>query len=108
MHADLAAALAPQEETVEFAGRKLRVHELDLAADMPATEGRKLLDFAVELLVLCVKDADGAPAFTSEDVPVLKRAGRRSARPLIDAAFRVNGLDVKAEVKNSAADQGSG
>ena len=109
MHQDLVAALAPDQQELVFHGRKLVVRELDCAASMPNAEGLTALEYSLRLIVLSVDDVESAaPAFTEEDLPALRNAGRRKMKPLIDAALRVNGLSVEANVKKSAAGPGSG
>ena len=96
---DILAVLAPRQEEVEFAGKKVFVRELDCAGDMPAAE--RALDFSLALIVHCVTDAEGKPIFADEDLQKLRQSARRRIKPLIDAVMRVNGFDVKAEAKNS-------
>lgn len=106
MDADLLAALAPQKEAVTFAGRAFFAHELDCAADVPSEGGA--VEMSLRLIVLCVRDAEGRPAFTDDDLAALRKASRRRIKPLIDAVMRVNGFNIEAEVKNSDAGPGSG
>lgn len=101
MLAELAAALQAREETIEFAGQKLLVRELETAADVAAFQQAE--DLQLKLVVRCVFDLQGAPVFTDEDIPELRRTSKKRFAPLLAAVNRVNGFDVDDSTKNSEA-----
>jgi len=97
---DLQDFLEPAEERITFAGQQLLVRELDSLIDTAAM--RDDVDTTWKLVVRCVFDPlSGAPVFTDEDIPALKRGARRKTLPLIHAVLRVCGQDIEAAEKNS-------
>lgn len=101
---DLLEVLRIREEQVELGGHKLVVRELQSAADVAALADNQ--DLGYKLLVRCVFDEAGAPAFTDDDIPALKAGSKSRLAPLMAAVTRVNGFDSEANAKNSAAVQG--
>ena len=106
MRDDLLAAIKPREETVKLGKNVLTVRELETAADVAAFQDGG--DMAYKLLVRCTFDAEGASAFTDDDIPAIKRGSKVRLAGLIAAVIRVNGFDAEDNVKNSAAVPGSG
>ena len=106
MRDDILSALEARQESVEFAGKQVTVRELDCVADLPSADNG--LEFSLRLIVACVVDAQGAPVFTDEDLPRLRKSARKRIKPLIDAVMRVNGFSLESETKNSGAAPASG
>lgn len=103
---EIADALKPQEERVEFAGRTLTVRELGCAADLTAagdSSERGLL-----ISIHCIFEASGQRVFTEDDLPELRGASRSKFDPLLQAVLRVNGFKTAEPEKNSEAAPGSG
>ena len=108
---DLLEAIRPREERVKLGGRVLVVKELATAADVASMRDNKDLDY--KLVVRCVflgepgAEPDswvaGPPAFAEDDIPALKAGAKTKLVPLLEAVNRVNGFDIEAEEKNSAA-----
>lgn len=117
---EIQEALQPREEQVTLGGRVLIVREVEEASVIAST-GQGDPDAFYHLMVACVyigeevEPADGekpavykagALAMSADDIPTIKRSGRRALRPLAQAVARVNGMLVEEEVKNSAGVQG--
>ena len=99
---DLLEAIQPREKEITLGGRKLVVRELSGEADTSAMQDNQ--DLTWKLLVRCVFVAEsGEPAFTDKDIPALRRGAKLRVKPLVDAVIEVNGMDIEAEAKNSAA-----
>lgn len=106
MRDELLKFLAPREETIEIACVKCIVREVAQSADTSAfVDGTDVL---YKFIVRCVFGADGKPAFTDDDIPALKAAGRVRLSELASAVGRVNGWDTADDVKNSAAGPSAG
>lgn len=90
-------ALTLREEKVTLAGQELVVRELAVITEVP--EGERS-DAFYRMMVACVFDPEGKPAFEVADLPAIKAASRRALRDVIEAVQRVNGLNVEAEAKN--------
>ena len=106
MHKSLKNFLAAREEPITVGDRRLVARELEAAADTAAFLDQE--DLSYKLIVRCVFEEDGSPAFTDDDIQTLKSGSRVKLQPLVDAVNRVNGLDVRAEAKNSDAGPGAG
>lgn len=101
---EIAEALKPREEVIEFAGRKLVARELASAAKLP--QGGEDLDAGYRMMVACIYLEDGTPALEEADLPALKAAGSKRIAPLMEAVMRVNGLDATGEAGKSEAGPG--
>ena len=102
MDDDFKNFIASREERITFGGKKLVVRELELASDSQEIKDKK--DATFILLVQCVfNEEDGAPFFSMDDVPLIKKASQTKMIPLISALHRVMGYDIGEEVKNSDA-----
>lgn len=117
---ELQEALQPREEQITLGGKVLIVREVEEASIIGGI-GKGDPDAFYHLMVACVyvgeeqprADGDDKPtykagelALSADDIPAIKRSGRRALRPLAEAVARVNGLNVEAEVKNSEGAQG--
>lgn len=100
--AALLAALAPREETVEVAGLKVLVREMESAA-----QSERLTDpgdaFYAGMVLCCFDPESGERLFTEADIPMLKTRARKGMKLLVEAVIRVNGYNADAEIKNSDA-----
>lgn len=103
---DLLKLLAAREERVTLQGVTLLVREVAAAADVSALANAD--DMIFKLIIACTFVESGDPAFTLDDMPRLKSASNVRLQPLMAAVLRVNGMDIEAEAKNSAASQESG
>lgn len=102
---DLAEFLQPREERLVFGKVKLVIKELDGSADN--TVLREPEDRSWKLLVRCVfREDNGEPAFSDDDIPVLKKKSPTVTAPLVVAVQRVNGMNLEEEAKNSDAAPG--
>ena len=99
----LKQALALREERVTLGDIELTVREMSAEADVSGWDDAAS---GYHLLVRCVYGPDGALAFGTDDIPALQAGSKRRLLPLLTAVRRVNGLDVEAEEKNSAAAPG--
>jgi hypothetical protein len=97
MNQDLIDALAPQRETVEIGGKKFVVKEVEFATDVVSLLAEA--DGPLRLLTACVECEDGTPAFTIDDVPVLRTRALLKVQTLLKAAYRVNGISTEATEK---------
>jgi hypothetical protein len=98
---DILDAIKPREERVTLGGHVLVVREIAIAADVAFMQDNA--DLTYKLVVRCVFDEAGEPAFDESDIPGLKKAGKTKLLPLIEAVNRVNGFDIEHEAKNSSA-----
>lgn len=78
-------------------GRTFLVREPAFAA--PVEQALTGVGGEYQMLILCVMEADGSPAFTAADVAAMGEFSKARLRPLIEAAARVCGL-VGDEAKN--------
>lgn len=91
-----------REERVVVNGVTFIARELPTAADVAAL--RDGPDYSLKILVRCVFNEDGTPAFTDEDIPDIKeKTSLFRMAPLVQAVHRANGMDSEAEVKNLEA-----
>ena len=103
MLADLLEAIQPRQEQVVLGGHMLVVREMQSAADVGFMHDNE--DLSYKLMVRCVFDEAGMPAFDEADIPALKAGAKAKLLPLMEAVNRVNGFDAVAEAKNSVAVQ---
>ena len=97
--AALLAAIAPREEVVEVEGIKVKVRELESAAQSERL--RDPGDATYAAMVLCCLDPETSePLFTEDDITALKTRSRRGMKVLVDAVIRVNGYDREVEAGN--------
>jgi hypothetical protein len=105
MLTELFEFLKAREERITIGGQTLVIKEMTGNADRkPLTDG---VDVDWKILVRCVFKEDGGQLFSDADIPKLKDSGTTKVGPLLKAVYRVNGLDVEAEAKNSEAAQTS-
>lgn len=104
MDAELLKWFGSREERLTVAGREIVVKTLP--EDAPAFKAGD--DTLYQFAVRCTFYEDGKPAFTDDDIPVLRKAPSVLTLPLFKALERVNGMDAFAEVKNSEAAPSSG
>jgi hypothetical protein len=103
---ELLEYLKPRVETLEFGGKTLTIRQLGNGAETLALKDG--VDAIEKFVVRCTFAADGKPVFTDAHIPALKQAPTEKLAPLLMAVIRVNGLDGKAEEKNSDAAPSSG
>lgn len=101
MDDDIKKFIECREERLTFAGKKLVVRELEMAAEYEAVRDKK--DAIYMMMLKCVLNEDGSPFFSPDDIPTLKRASQTKLLPIIQAVHRVMGEDAGEEIKNSDA-----
>lgn len=106
MRDELLKFFGPQERKLTVSGVPVVVKTIPDDADVAALKDGQ--DVLWKMLVRCAFGADGKPEFTDEDIETLKRAPRVLTLPLVQAVQDVNGFDLYADVKNSAADPSAG
>lgn len=92
----LLAALLATTTTLDVDGfgpvtlRQITVAENDAlrAAIKPGDPGS---DFGLRLVVACIKDADGQPVFTPDDLSALRAASGTKVDKLVEAVLLANG-----------------
>jgi hypothetical protein len=103
----LLAAIAPREEIIEVEGIKVKVRELESAAQSERLRDPGEATYAA--MVLCCIDPDtNEPLFSEADIATLKTRSRRGMKVLMDAVIRVNGYDRDIEAGNSEAGPAAG
>lgn len=104
MNEALLKYFGPRKEELTLAGGQYYVCTLPDSAAVFEPGADTLWQFVTR----CTFDAEGKPAFTDDDIPVLKATPYVLIAPLLRAIERVNAFDAVAEVKNSEAVPGSG
>jgi len=76
--------------------RELSAPEVSDIREACKTEAQKA-DFGFLLVIASVVDGAGAPAFTADDLPVLRTSAQSRIGELVSAVMAVNGFSVKED-----------
>lgn len=101
-------AFSRRTATIVIGGITFVVKELASAAEVQSLKDDP--DHSYRLAVMCTFNADGVtPAFSDEDIPDMKsETSMSSMTELYRTVSTVNGMDIKAEAKNSSAAPSAG
>lgn len=89
--------LQPATEVVELGGRKIIFTEVPI--DHPADEFFEKDVGNLNLLIASARDEQGAPIFTADDIPALRKMGATKMRKLLATALKVNGFWLEENEK---------